>query len=59
MSKKIIAPIILFLGIIIAILGTSGSFSSEGLTNGATTIFIAYPLILIGFIWLLINLFKK
>jgi len=51
--------IIFCIGLIISILGWTGVFSSEGLTNGAITLVLGYPLILIGLVVIILKLMKK
>jgi hypothetical protein len=49
---------IFIIGLIIAILGWAGIWSSDGLTNGMLTLFVGYPLMLIGAIVVIIKLVK-
>lgn len=47
---------ILLVGLVIAILGGAGTFS---LSSGYVTIFIAYPLILIGIVAAIVGILRK
>jgi hypothetical protein len=51
--------IVLIIGLIISIIGLSGWFSGEGLTNGIITMFIGYPLILIGLVIVIYKAIKN
>ncbi len=51
--------IITIVGIVISFLGVYGYLSSEGFTNGAITLVIGYPLVIIGIVWVIISTIKK
>jgi protein-S-isoprenylcysteine O-methyltransferase Ste14 len=51
--------IVLIVGLVVAILGWTGSFSSEGFTNGSLTLVVGYPLIIIGMIVSIISFVKN
>ena len=51
--------IVLLIGVVISIVGWLGWFSTEGLTNGMLTLFVGYPLILIGLIIVIYKAIKN
>ncbi len=48
--------IVFIVGLIISISGGAGILSSEGLTNGIVTLFLGYPLIVIGVVIIIYKL---
>ena len=51
--------LVLLIGLIISVIGWMGWFSKDGLTNGMITLYIGYPLILIGLIVLIYKAVKN